>query len=71
MNLTVLYKNKYRKIHIGKKGGHYLLFNKKKHYLTQMKVLELLKNKKIQKDKEKIKEKKIFKKKKEKRKKVF
>ena len=51
MNLTVLYKNKYRKIHIGKKGGHYLLFNKKKHYLTHNKLLELLKNKAIQEDK--------------------
>ena len=46
MDLTVLYKNKYRKIHTGKKGGHYLLINKKKHYLARDKVLELLKNKK-------------------------
>jgi hypothetical protein len=69
MNLTVLYKNKYRKIHIGKKGGHYLLFNKKKHYLTHNKLLELLKNKAIQEDKilkkdknlKKEKEKKFFK----------
>ena len=46
MNLTVLYKNKYRKIHTGKKGGHFLLINKKKHYLARDRVLELLKNKK-------------------------
>lgn len=46
MNLLVLYKNKYRKIHIGKKGGHYLIINKKKHYLTKNQISELLKNKK-------------------------
>jgi hypothetical protein len=66
MNLVILYKNKYRKIHVGKKGGHYLIINKKKHYLTHNKVLELLKNKKkddkIQNDKEKLKQKKVLKK---------
>ena len=46
MNLTVLYKNKYRKIHKGIRGGRYLLINNKKIYLTKNKVRELLKNKK-------------------------
>ena len=51
MNLMVIYKNKYRKIHIGKKGGYYIIVNKKKNYLTKDKVFELLKNKKLIKSK--------------------
>jgi hypothetical protein len=45
MDLTILYKKNYRKIHIGKKGGHYLLIKKKKIYLSQNRIKKLLKNK--------------------------
>jgi hypothetical protein len=53
MDLTVLYKKIYRKIHIGKKGGRFLLINKKRVYLSKKQIKQLLKNK-VTDDKNKV-----------------
>ena len=51
MNQVILYKNKYKKIYTGKRGGYYILIDKKKKYLSKTKVKELLKNHIIKKNK--------------------
>ena len=44
MNLKVLYKNEYRNILIGNRGGYYFLIDNKKVYISKDKFKDLLKN---------------------------